>query len=98
VTYDAFLKKLLFAGLAVCVAIIVSFAGDFIVLRIRIAVHGSDSVTSTVATFTAAPLKDGKIDVYYDQPQPQACVRSIFPWLGEEPCWYLQRHAVNVVK
>jgi hypothetical protein len=27
----------------------------------------------------------------------QTWVRSIFPWLGDEPCWYLQRHAVTVV-
>jgi hypothetical protein len=96
-TYDTFLRKLSIAALALCVAFIALFAGDFLVLRIRIAAHGVDAVTTQLATYTAAPLKDGKYSVFYDQPQMQTCVRSIFPWLGDEPCWYLQRHDVNIV-
>jgi hypothetical protein len=72
------------------------YVGDYLVLRYRIAAHGADAATSTVPTFYAAPLKGGKFDVYYDSPQMQTCVRSIFPWLGYEPCWYVKRHTISL--
>jgi hypothetical protein len=72
------------------------YAGDYLVLRYRIAVHGPDAATSGVPTFYAAPLKNGRMSVYYDEPQMQTCVRSIFPWLGYEPCWYVKRHTINM--
>jgi hypothetical protein len=72
------------------------YAGDYLVLRYRIAVHGPDAATAGVPTFYAAPLKNGRMSVYYDEPQMQTCVRSIFPWLGYEPCWYVKRHTINM--
>jgi hypothetical protein len=87
---------LLAAVIALCSLFIALYAGDYLVLRYRIAAHGADAATSSVPTFYAAPLKNGRLDVYYDQPQSQTCVRSIFPWLGYEPCWYVRRHAINM--
>ncbi|HEX4074860.1 MAG TPA: hypothetical protein VHX49_05640 [Candidatus Acidoferrales bacterium] len=83
--------------LALCVLLIVVYAGDYVVLRIRVARHGADSVVSTVTTFYAAPIKGDKVSIYYDQPQSESCVRAIFPQLGYPPCWYLRRHAVQLV-
>jgi hypothetical protein len=71
------------------------YAGDYSVLRMRIA-GGAGSATSTVIVFDAAPIKGDKVTIFYDQPQPQTCVRSIFPWMGYEPCWYLKRHRVKL--
>ena len=72
------------------------YAGDYLVLRYRIAAHGVEAASANVPTYSAAPLKNGRLDVYYDQPQMQTCVRSIFPWLGYQPCWYLRRHTINL--
>jgi hypothetical protein len=72
------------------------YAGDYLMLRYRIAAHGVEAASSSVPTYSAAPLKNGRLDVYYDQPQMQTCVRSIFPWLGYPPCWYLRRHTINL--
>ncbi len=58
---------------------------------------GADAATSTVTTFYAATPKDVKVNVFYDQPETRTCVRSIFPWLGYQPCWYLSRHAIKTV-
>jgi hypothetical protein len=91
------LRLLSNAGIVLCVAFIVVFTGDFLVLRYRIAAHGAGSVTAQITTFDAAMLKDNKYSVYYDQPQTQTCVRSIFPWLGDDPCWYVNRHTVKIV-
>ncbi|MGC1278979.1 MAG: hypothetical protein WA893_12310 [Xanthobacteraceae bacterium] len=84
------------ALIALCSLFVALYAGDYLVLRYRIAAHGADAATSTVPTFYAAPLKGGKFDVYYDSPQTQTCVRSIFPWLGYEPCWYVRRHTISL--
>jgi hypothetical protein len=96
-TLESFLRRLSNAGLVLCALFIALFAGDFLVLRIRVAAHGVASVTTEVTTFEAALLKDNKFNVYFDQPQSQTCVRSIFPWLGDDPCWYLQRHRVKIL-
>jgi hypothetical protein len=83
---------------AIALALFIAlYAGDYLLLRLRIAARGAASVTSTVTVFYAAPLKDGKLNIFYDQPDTRTCVRSIFPWLGYQPCWYLQRHAIKVV-
>jgi hypothetical protein len=90
-------NALLAIVIALCALLIVAYAGDYAVLHVRIARHGSDSVLSTVTTFYAAPIKGGRMSIYYDQPQLEPCVRSIFPQLGYAPCWYLRRHAVQLV-
>ncbi|MGO9591143.1 MAG: hypothetical protein ACLP3K_13990 [Candidatus Acidiferrales bacterium] len=84
-------------AIALCILLIALYAGDYAVLRIRIARHGVNSVLSTVTTFYAAPLNGGKVSVFYDQPQIRPCTRSFFPQLGYSPCWYLERHTVRVV-
>ena len=97
ITLGAIVRNaLMVAAIALCSLFIALYAGDYAVLRYRIAAHGADAVTSSVPTFYAAPLKNGRLDVYYDQPQSQTCVRSIFPWLGYEPCWYVQRHTISL--
>jgi len=90
-------KILLYSVVALCALLIVLYGADDAVLHIRIARGGQASVLSTVTTFYAAPLKGGKMSIYYDAPQSEQCVRSIFPQIGYAPCWYLRRHAINLV-
>jgi len=82
---------------AICAALAALYVGDYAVLRIRIARHGPDSAVGSVTTFLAAPIKGGKVSIYYDQPQSTPCVRAIFPQMGYAPCWYVRRHAVQLV-
>ena len=90
-------NAILFSIIALCVLLVVFYAGDDAVLHIRMARGGEAAALSTVTTFYAAPIKGGKMSIYYDDPQSQPCVRSIFPQLGYAPCWYLRRHAVQLV-
>ncbi|MFY9691049.1 MAG: hypothetical protein WA369_14945 [Candidatus Acidiferrales bacterium] len=90
-------NALLFSVIALCTLLILLYAGDDAVLHVRMARSGPNSVLSTVTTFYAAPIKGGKVSIYYDQPRSQPCVRSIFPQLGYAPCWYLRRHAIQLV-
>ena len=89
-------KGFLTAVMALC-ALVVLYAGDYAVLRLRMVLRGTNSVVSSVTFFYAAPLNGGKVSVFYDQPQTEPCTRSLFPQLGYAPCWYLQRHSVRVV-
>lgn len=66
-------------------------------MRYRFAAHGVNAVTAKVVTFDAALLKDSKYSVFSDQPLTETCVRSIFPWLGLNPCWYVRQHSVRVL-
>lgn len=45
----------------------------------------------SVTYYYASALKDGKAEVYFDQPQTEVCVHSLFPHAGHSPCWYANR-------
>jgi hypothetical protein len=45
----------------------------------------------SVTYYYASALKDGKAEVYFDQPQTEVCVHSLFPHSGHNPCWYASR-------
>ena len=48
-----------------------------------------------VENYDAVKLKGGKTEYYFDQPQPETCVNSLFPHQDLHPCWYTRRHASN---
>jgi hypothetical protein len=94
---EAILRNAPIAAALALALFIELYAGDYLVLRSRIAMRGATAATSTVTVFYAATLKDGNVNIFYDQPETQTCVRTIFPWLGYQPCWYLSRHAIKTV-
>ena len=96
-TFVAFRQLLANAALALCVLFVAVFAGDYLLLRYRFATRGVDAVTAKMVTYDAALLKDNKYSVFSDQPQTETCVKSIFPWLGLNPCWYVRRHSVKIL-
>jgi|SRR5277367_1421966 len=96
-TRDAIIRNAPTAAVIALSLFIALYVGDYLLLHARIAMRGADAATSTVTIYYAALLKNGKFSVFYDQPQTQSCVRSIFPWLGYQPCWYLSRHAIKTV-
>ncbi len=48
-----------------------------------------------VQRYYSVTKKNGKPDFYFEPPQDQVCVRSLFPHLGYSPCWYLNRKKVQ---
>lgn len=85
-------RALLIAVVALCLF----YVCDYGVLRYRMARGGSDAALGTVTVLYGAPLKDGKVRVFSDQPETDTCVRSIFPHLGYAPCWYARSHAIKI--
>jgi len=67
------------------------YVGDYASVRFWIPGHNPfGSVTVTISY--SVMKKSGKPDYYFQPPQAETCVRSIFPHLGYTPCWYLRRH------
>ncbi len=79
------------------VAIATTYAGDWLIYRYR-AAHGTAFDSIKVNQFIAVPLKDGKDEFDYVGSQQVGCVRSVFPWAGDEPCWWVRRHAESKTK
>lgn len=72
-------------------ALVALCSGDWLVYRIRVA-HGNAFDSVKVNQFVAVPLKNGKEELDYVGSQQMGCVRAIFPWAGNEPCWWVRRH------
>jgi hypothetical protein len=80
-------------GLPALLAIL--YVGDDLFLRYRLA-HGKDGdLLEAVTYYVATLLKNGRVEVFYDQPQTEVCVHALFPHLGYNPCWYVTRHTVR---
>jgi hypothetical protein len=79
--------------LAVVVAlVVVVYAADYVLLRYRVSAHQAAFDTVTVKPYYAVPRKDHKIEYLPDDPKDETCVNSLFPHLGDTPCWYLRTH------
>ncbi|MBV8810980.1 MAG: hypothetical protein JO033_20110 [Acidobacteriaceae bacterium] len=65
---------------------------DYALLRIRIATNRSAYGTVTVRPYYAVPRKDHRTEFLFDDPRDETCVHALFPHLGHDPCWYLNRH------
>ena len=67
------------------------YLGDYAWLRWHLA-RGVAFDTVQVQVVYAIPEKGNKAEFAPQDPQDEACVRSLFPHLGSSPCWYLRRH------
>ncbi len=72
------------------------YAGDDLWARYRLAHARPGDPLDEVTFYYAARLKSGRVEIYYDQPGREACVRSIFPHFGYRPCWYAGRSGVRL--
>jgi hypothetical protein len=86
------LQRVAVAGLAL---LLLLYAGDDFWVRYRMRSPKQGNPLDSVISYYATALKNGKIEVFYDQPITRMCVHSIFPHLGYMPCWYLRRSAIT---
>jgi hypothetical protein len=73
------------------------YAGDFVWFEFRIHNAKPNDPLETVTFFYATGVKGGKVEVFYDQPQTQICVHSIFQHQGYKPCWRFNRSHVQLI-
>jgi hypothetical protein len=88
-----FLKRLAMTTLLSAVGmILIAYAADYAVFRKRLAANRAFGQV-VVTSYDAVLQKNGKTVFFFDPPQTQTCVHSLFPRAGYLPCWYLQRHS-----
>ena len=88
-----FYAKWTFASLVLLTGLL--WAGDSVYVRERMA-HKTevDPVeTIKIRPLYVVPLKDGRAEFDFGDPQTQSCVHSLFPQLGYDPCWYVVRQS-----
>lgn len=86
-------RILVVAGSMLCLI----YAGDYTSVRFRIPKGRVPFGTVQVQRYYSVTKKNGEPDFYFNPPQDQACVRSLFPHLGYTPCWYLERHKTQKI-
>ena len=85
-------RALLFIFLFVAGVLAITYAGDYVVLRYRVAKQKNPFGQVTVTPYYAIHLKNGNTEFDFQPPQSQTCANSLYPHLGMQPCWYLSRH------
>ena len=83
------IRNFVFGALLLAAA---AYAIDYAVLRFRMATNRNATGTVTVRPVYAVPQKNHSTEFLAGDPQNQPCVHSLFPHLGDSPCWYLARH------
>lgn len=76
------------------VGFVVIYSGDWAVFKLR----GSPLSTVTVDRYLTVPLKGNKQEFDYLGTMDVTCSVSIFPQIGQSPCWQLRRNASQNVK
>jgi hypothetical protein len=74
------------------VAAAVVYAGDYCVLRYRMAAGRGAFANVEVDRYIAIRKKANRTEFSYDGTETQTCVNALFPHAGYSACWYLRRH------
>ena len=73
------------------------YACDYALLHHRMGKHSGADGLGTVTSYYGTALKNGKMEIFTDQPLTETCVRSLFPHSGLRPCWYASRNNVKPI-
>lgn len=68
-----------------------SYLGDAAVLQMKVR-RGTAYQVIQVNQFLTTPLKGQKNEYDYTGQIAVTCVRAMYPQLGSQPCWWLERH------
>ncbi len=77
---------------AVVLGTALAYVVDYAVLRLRVSTGKAPFGTVNVRPVYAVPQKDHRTEYLVGDAQDQPCVHSLFPHMGDSPCWYLERH------
>jgi hypothetical protein len=68
------------------------YAGDYVVVRYRVARNRAPFGTVTVYHYYAIQEKANRVQYVFNGTDNQICVHSLFPHMSHSPCWYVERH------
>lgn len=79
------------AALVLVIVLLVGYLADAAVLQMRVR-HGTGYRVIQVDQFLNTPLKGQKEEYDLAGQTQVTCARSLFPQLGYQPCWWVERH------
>lgn len=90
------------SAIAIVVTTLVLFVADYLLLRAKLIWPklGAGTGTVTMERLYAIAQKNGRVEYELDANQPEVtlpCVHSLFPHMGNRPCWYLQRNSTKPI-
>jgi hypothetical protein len=77
---------------ALFVLVAFTYAGDWVVLQYR-EHNGSAHGSVVVEDADVIKEKGGKVEYFFNDPQPTTCVHTLFPHESQPACWWLARHS-----
>src|SRR4029077_884595 len=83
--------------LAAALSILGVYASDYAWLEYRIGHDTAGQAFGSVTFYYATALKNGRTEIFYDQPQTEICVQALFPHAGYPPCWDAARSQGRIV-
>jgi hypothetical protein len=84
-------------AIAVVALFVVVYACDYTLLRFKMSRNNGADAVGKVTSYYSTALKNGKLEIFTDQPQTETCVHSLFPHSGMRPCWYASRNNVKTI-
>jgi hypothetical protein len=79
------------------VALAVVYVVEDVRVRYRMRRAETEEVLGAATFYYATLRKDGRVEIFWDQPQTEICVRALLPHAGYRPCWYARRSQVRTV-
>ena len=73
------------------VSLSVLYMCDYFLIRYRIQNNHDPFGVVQVERYYTVPQKNGSTEFFYGEPEKEACVHSLFPHFGDNPCWYANR-------
>jgi hypothetical protein len=70
---------------------------DSLWVQYRVRNPNAGDAFGAVTFYYATPLKSGRVEIFFDQPQTEVCVHSLFPHAGHRPCWLVAPNHVKTV-
>jgi len=78
--------------------LILLYAGDYLSVRYGIPKNRDPLGSVDIQVYYAVGLKNSKVEYMRADPETQTCVHSLFPHLGYQPCWYVNRHRRKLIE
>jgi hypothetical protein len=73
------------------------YAADYAIFQHKLSTNGGAAALGSVTSYYGTALKNGKMEIFTDQPLTETCTHSLFPHSGYRPCWYASRDNVKPI-
>ena len=83
--------------LAAALSFLGVYASDYAWIEYRMGHDTAGQAFGSVTYYISTVLKNGRTEIFYDQPQTEVCIHALFPHAGYRPCWYAVKNRVRAV-